>query len=87
MVRQAHELEPYFALNNDRLDISYLNYEKSDVWLFFYDYQTGEVLHTDKLGPDFAVNHALDLSILEAGSYGAELVSDGISHEYDLLLD
>lgn len=87
VVHQTHELDPYFALNKDRLDISYLNHEKGEVWLFLYDYQSGEVIHRDKLGPDFAVNHALDLTQLKNGSYSAELVSNGISHEYDLFLD
>ncbi|WP_340111575.1 hypothetical protein [Maribellus mangrovi] len=81
------ELDPYFALNNNYLKISYLNFNKSDIVLYVYDDSSKRMLYEEDLGTEFAMNHAVNLSKLKSGSYSAMLVSNQGTHEYDIYID
>ncbi|WP_319272042.1 hypothetical protein [uncultured Draconibacterium sp.] len=84
---QTKQVDPYFGFNNEQLKISYLNHAANDVVLYVYDAKTNRLIHEDDLGSGFAVNHAIDLSKLNKGSYEAVLVSSNGTYEYDITLN
>ncbi len=86
LVEQNKEVQPFFALKNNRLEISYLNYEKDDVMFYVYDNRTRQLLHEAKLGSEFALHNAVDFSKLNNGSYDAVLVSANHVYEYNVML-
>ncbi|AHW61892.1 hypothetical protein SAMN05444285_12223 [Draconibacterium orientale] len=87
VIDQVKQVDPYFGLFNDQLNISYLNHGAGDVKLFLYDEQNNNLIHEDLLGSEFAVHHAIDLSNLKNGSYEAVLVSSNGTYEYDITLN
>lgn len=87
VVDQTKQVDPYFGMNNNQLNISYLNHAANDVMLYLYDGKTNRLIHEDDLGEEFAVNHAIDLSKLDSGSYEAVLVSDNGVYAYEITLN
>nr|WP_321358707.1 hypothetical protein [uncultured Draconibacterium sp.] len=87
VVDQMKQVDPYFGMNNDQLNISYLNHAAGDVKLYLYDERNNKLVHEDELGSEFAVNHAIDLSKLDNGSYEAVLVSNNGTYEYEITLN
>lgn len=87
VVEQTKQVDPYFGFNNGQLSISYLNHAAGDVKLYLYDERTNSLVHEDDLGSAFTVNHAINLSKLDNGSYEAVLVSDNGVYEYDITLN
>ena len=87
LVEQKKEVEPFFAMKNDRLEITYLNFDRDDIKLYVYEQGSNRPLHEEDLGSGFALNHALDFSKLEAGYYDAILVSNHAVHEYNIKVD
>lgn len=87
VVDQMKQVDPYFGMNNDQLNISYLNHAAGDVKLYLYDERNNKLVHEDELGSEFAVNHAIDLSKLDDGSYEAVLVSNNGTYEYEITLN
>ncbi len=80
LVNQRKELEPYFTVRDNRLELSYLNFELDDVNLMVY--KNGELLYEKDLEPEFAVNYGLDLSNLNAGDYNAILSTENSTYNY-----
>lgn len=87
VVDQVKQVDPYFGLFNDQLNISYLNHGAGDVKLYLYDEKTKNLVHEDILGSEFAVHHAVNLSKLNNGSYEAVLVSNNGIYEYEITLN
>ncbi|WP_297097959.1 hypothetical protein [uncultured Draconibacterium sp.] len=87
VIDQMKQVDPYFGMNNDQLNISYLNHGAGDVTLYVYDEKSNSLVHEDVLGSEFAVNHAIDLSKLDNGSYEAVLVSKHGVYEYEITLN
>ncbi|WP_163324958.1 hypothetical protein [Draconibacterium mangrovi] len=87
VVDQVKQVDPYFGLFNDRLNISYLNHGAGDVKLYLYDEKNNSLVHEDVLGSEFALHHAIDLSKLNNGSYEAVLVSNNGTYEYEITLN
>ena len=87
VIDQTKQVRPYFGLNNDQLNITYLNFATGDVKLYLYDESNDNLIHEDMLGSEFALNHAIDLSKLNNGSYEAVLVSDNGIYEYQINLN
>lgn len=84
LIEQDKEVDPFFALKNKRLEITYLNFDKSDIMLYVYEQGSNRLLHEENIGSEFALSHALDLSELRSGTYEAVLVSDQAIHEYNI---
>lgn len=87
VVNQVKQVDPYFGLFNDQLNISYLNHGAGDVKLYLYDEKNNNLVHEDELGSEFTVHHAIDLSKLTDGSYEAVLVSNNGIYEYEITLN
>lgn len=78
------EVEPYFTMKENRLEISYLNHAKEVLDIYVYDKKTNELLYEKKLEPSFAVNYGLDFSKLNKGKYDAVLAGENNFYEYEV---
>lgn len=67
-------LEPFFGYNDGLLRCSYLNFQKENLTLYFYDKQ--QLIFTKEIGRNFNVSEALNLSKLNKGTYTAVLSTD-----------
>lgn len=76
-------VEPYFAYKNDKLDLTFLNYQKEPVSMYVYD-GSRNLLYEKNLGNDFAINHAVDLSNLRFGDYEVVLANEQEIYEYSV---
>jgi hypothetical protein len=79
---QKRVAAPYFTVRDNRLELSYLNFELEDLKIMVYDNNT--LLFERKLKPEFAVNYGLDISNLKSGKYDALLVAENSSFEYQI---
>ena len=64
-------LEPFFGYEDHILKCSYLNFAKDYMTMNFY--KDHELVYTKKIGRDFNIQHALNLSKLVKGNYEAVL--------------
>lgn len=76
--KESVEIEPYFAFENNLVKVSYLNFTKEDVKVDVY--QDRKLVFTSKLGKDFLMHRALDMSELKKGNY--DLVLANANNEY-----
>jgi hypothetical protein len=81
------EVKPFFTVNKNILEISYLNYAKEELNLHVYDKITNELLYKKKLEPSFAVNYGLDFSKLNKGKYDAVLAGENNFYEYEVTVE
>lgn len=79
---QKRVAAPYFTVRDNRLELSYLNFELENLKVMVYDNNT--LLFEKKLKPEFAVNYGLDISNLKNGKYDAVLVAESGTFEYRL---
>lgn len=77
--------EPFFMHDGDHVKMSYLNFPKEDVSIYVYD--DNELLHEQKLGNDFSVHKAIDMSELRSGYYKIVLASGYEVFEHDVTVD
>jgi hypothetical protein len=75
-------LEPFFTYEDGYLKFSYLNFNKENVSLYFFD--KNELVYSKKIGRDFNVNSALNLSKLREGNYVAILAAGGKEYKYPI---
>ncbi|MCA1760817.1 MAG: hypothetical protein LC658_13700 [Bacteroidales bacterium] len=81
------EVEPFFTVNENRLEISYLNYAQEEMKIYVYDKRTNELLYEKKLEPSFALNYGLDFSNLNKGKYDAVLAGENNFYEYAVTVE
>jgi hypothetical protein len=84
VLEQKTEVEPYFTIRENRLEMSYLNYAQENLSLMFYD--GNKLLYKKKLEPEFTIIQGLDLSNLESGNYNAVLATENNHFEYPVKL-
>lgn len=70
--------DPYFSFKNDVLKFSYLNFDMENYKLYIYNDEG--LVFQKKIGKDFAIQNAFDLSRLESGNY--RVVLSGLSNDY-----
>ena len=75
--------EPFFAYQDGLLKCTYLNFNKENLTLYFYDGET--LIFTKKIGSNFTVNEGLNLSKLRAGEYLAVLAAGGKEYCYEIV--
>lgn len=80
ILKQRKEIEPFFALKGDRLEMSWLNFAQEDTKLLVYN--NNKLIFEKELDQQFAVNYAFDFSKLNTGEYSAVLVTDNNYFEY-----
>ncbi|HKL32876.1 MAG TPA: hypothetical protein VJ919_10090 [Tangfeifania sp.] len=86
VLNQQKEVEPFFTMKGDQLELSYLNFGSENVKLLVYDNNSRNVLYSKNLGDDFAINYGLDFSKLKNGKYDAVLLSANNSYEYEVAI-
>lgn len=67
------QLEPHFSFADNMVKISYLNFENRNVRLCVFD--KTRMIYSLKVGKEFAVHRALDLSALKTGNYDVLLAN------------
>ncbi|MBW6535183.1 MAG: hypothetical protein K0B11_09250 [Mariniphaga sp.] len=82
VLNQRKEVAPFFTVRDNRLEVSYLNFELENLKVMVYDNNT--LLFEKNLEPEFAVNYGLDLSNLKSGKYDAVLTSGNNFFEYHI---
>ncbi|MBW8330409.1 MAG: hypothetical protein K0M40_00195 [Prolixibacteraceae bacterium] len=75
-------LEPFFTYEDGYLKFSYLNFNKENVSLYFFD--KNDLVYSKKIGRDFNVNSALNLSKLREGNYVAIIAAGGKEYRYPI---
>lgn len=81
-INQRREAAPYFTVNENRLELSYLNFELENLKVMVYDNKN--LLFEKELKPEFTINYGLDLSNLKSGKYDAVLTAGNNSYEYEI---
>jgi hypothetical protein len=84
VINQNKEVAPFFTVKENRLELSWLNFELENPKVLFYDNNT--LLFEKELDSDFAVNYALDFSKLKRGDYNAVLVTGTNHFEYPVTI-
>jgi hypothetical protein len=74
--------DPYFSFEDDKLKLSYLNFDKGQVDILIYN--NDGLFYTKRIGKDFAIQKGFDLSKLENGNYKVVLSSMNNEYEYNL---
>lgn len=82
-IHKKREVDPFFTVRDNRLELSYLNYGLKNVKIRVYDNK--DLLFEKELEPDFSVNYGLDISNLKSGKYDAVLTSGNNMYEYKIL--
>jgi hypothetical protein len=80
--KEKTTLEPFFYYKDNLLRCSYLNFEKENLKLYFFD--QGELIYTKEIGRNFTVSEALNLSKLDKGNYTAMLSTGEKDYTYDI---
>jgi len=75
-------LEPFFGYEDGILRCSYLNFTKEDMTLYFF--KNNEPIYSKKIGRDFNIQQALNLSKLGRGTYEAVLTAGGKQFSYPI---
>jgi hypothetical protein len=82
MVNQRKVVKPFFTVDDERLELSWLNFGLEKPKVLLYDNKT--LLYEKELNPEFTINYGLDLSKLKSGTYDAVLVSGNNFFEYQI---
>lgn len=75
-------IEPFFGYENNLLRCSFLNFMNEDVALRFYD--STQQVYYKKIGNDFNIQQALNLSKLGKGNYEAVLTAGEKQYSYPI---
>ncbi|WP_340111578.1 hypothetical protein [Maribellus mangrovi] len=87
VIEQRKDVEPHFLLSDKQLNISFLNFEREKLLLLVYDNQNNEVLYRKGFNREFAIQHALNFSELNKGSYNAILSTQSENYKYEINID
>jgi hypothetical protein len=75
--------DPYFSFKNDVLKFSYLNVDQEHYQLSIYN--DDELVFQKKIGKNFSIQNAFDLSKLESGNYKVVLSSRNNDYAFNLV--
>lgn len=84
--KSQEETAPYFTLNGDKLELSFLNFTQKELKLKVYDNFSNDLLYEENLAPNFVVNKAWDFSGLMMGKYTAVLETNDNSYTCNINL-
>lgn len=82
VVKQRKEVEPFFTLKGNRLEMSWLNFSKENATMLVYN--NNQLIFEKQLDQQFALNYAFDFSNLQPGEYSAVLATDNNYFEYQV---
>lgn len=83
---QEEQIAPHFALSGKFLEFSFPNTAETDVRLLVYNDKTDNCLFQERLGPEFNIKQALNLSKLNSGNYIAVVISGNDTYRYHFSL-
>lgn len=75
-------IEPFFAYEDGYLKLSYLNFAEENMTLYFLE--DNQLIYSKKIGNDFNVSEALNLSKLGEGNYVAVLAGRDKEFSYPI---
>jgi hypothetical protein len=75
--------DPYFSFKNDVLKFTYLNVDQEHYQLSIYN--DDELVFQKKIGKNFSIQNAFDLSKLESGNYKVVLSSRNNDYAFNLV--
>lgn len=78
-------IEPFFGYENGILKYTFLNFQKENVTLYFYD--KNQMIFSKKIGRNFNIFEALNLSKLDKGYYLAVLSTGDKDYRYNIKID
>lgn len=78
-------IEPFFGYEDGILKYTYLNFPKDNLTLNFYD--ENQLIYSKKIGRNFNVVEALNLSKLDKGNYIAILSAGEKEYTYEIHID
>jgi hypothetical protein len=78
-------IEPFFGFENGILKCTYLNFPEENITLNFY--ANDQLVYSKKIGRNFNVVEALNLSKLDKGSYIAILAAGDKEYSYNINID
>ncbi len=78
-------LEPVFVYKDRLLRCSYLNFQKENLKLYFFNQR--QLIYTKVIGRNFTVTEALNLSQLDKGTYTAVLSTGEKDYTYDVVVE
>lgn len=78
-------IEPFFGYENGILKYTFLNFQKENVTLYFYD--KNQMIYSKKIGRNFNIVEALNLSKLDKGYYLAVLSTGDKDYSYDIKIN
>ncbi len=76
----THCFEPYFCMEDEHLNVSFMNTSKKPVFINFY--KDGEHVYGYNLGRSLEIQKGFDLSHLEHGTYEVILTDKVKDHKY-----
>lgn len=76
------EFEPYFSYDTKLLTVSYLNFDRKAMSLLVYN--GGELVFQAKLGNDFDIQRAFDVSKMVEGKFDFVLAGNGEEYSYQV---
>jgi hypothetical protein len=79
---ERRSFEPYYKLENGKLDVSFLNVARKNVYLRVY--KDGEIVSSIKLGKDMNIQKRMDFTKLEKGKYNLVLAEELETHCYHM---
>jgi hypothetical protein len=71
--KQRKEVEPYVNYQDNKMQVSFLNYENKNAVVKIY--KESKLVFSSKLGEEFAIHRVFDLSALKKGDYDVLLAS------------
>ena len=74
------EYDPVFVFNQNKLRVSYLNFDQTD--FRFLVYKNGDLVYDYNMGNDVVMQKKFDLSRLNRGDYEIALASEGKEYSY-----
>lgn len=87
IVDQEEQIAPFFKLNGNLLELSYLDFTNKDMKFKLYDEVTNDLVFEEKIDPEFVVEKAFDLSKLDRSKYDAVLESSDNVYNYEIALN
>ena len=86
ILKERKMVDPVFTFENNKLKLTYLNFQEEETSLLVYDSRRN-MLNEKDLKSDFAIQHGVDFSKAPMGNYEVVLSSGNEVYSYDVFID
>ena len=83
--KEKNSMKPFFAYKDGILKLSYLNFPEKSMNLNLYN--GDDLVYSEEIGNQFAVNKGLNLSKLDKGNYSVSFSTDDKTYTYNVVVD